>query len=215
MDPPHLHEFSLRGDKHRLYQILQNLLSNALKFTIAGSVIFKITNPYSNVFHFSIEDTGCGIPRKVINTLFQPFTQADQSYSRKFGGTGLGLAVSKQLAELMGGEITVTSEENKGSIFTLTVPLTIVRNPLNNDSDNAKDSPLSQLSQQSRVSLAHSVRNVMIADDNLVNRQIISKMLKRCGVTQVTLAENGLEALELGRKRNFDVIFIDISVMFL
>ncbi len=211
-DPPHLYDLNLRGDKHRLYQILLNLLSNALKFTIAGSVTFKITNPYSNVFQFNIEDTGCGIPPRVLDTLFQPFTQADQSYSRKFGGTGLGLAVSKQLAELMQGEITVESEENKGSIFTLTVPLTIVRNTLNHDSENAKDSPLSQLSQQSRFSFAHSVRNVMIADDNLVNRQVISKMLKRCGVTQVTLAENGVEALELGRKRNFDLILMDISM---
>lgn len=227
-EPPELYQYNVRGDKHRLYQVLQNLLSNAFKFTANGTVTFQILNVNSNTFQFIVEDTGCGIPSKVIDNLFQPFIQADQSYSRKFGGTGLGLSVSKQLAELMGGEIHVTSEEGVGSIFTFTVPLIIAgtsETPLLSEAlpttpkllsyterkerKGTKDSPQSQIS---RGSLAHSVRNVLVADDSKVNRQVITKMLQRCGIKEITVAEDGLEALHLAQQRTFDLIYMDLSM---
>ncbi|MEM8860153.1 MAG: ATP-binding protein [Chloroflexota bacterium] len=113
------------GDVTRLRQILVNLLSNAVKFTELGNVILKI-NRQQNLFHFSIEDTGIGIPENRLNRLFKSFSQVDNSTTRKFGGTGLGLAISKKLCELMGGEMWVESQEGKGSTFHFTISAEVV-----------------------------------------------------------------------------------------
>lgn len=218
-DPPELYQYRVRGDKHRLYQVLSNLLSNAVKFTISGSVTLKVTYSPSDQFQFAVQDTGPGITSQVLEKLFQPFTQADSSYSRKFGGTGLGLSISKQLARLMGGDIFVESKEDVGSIFTLQIPLKVVS--LNadevalvttNSSPLSLDSRVTQLSFETESSTGHSVRNVLLVDDNAVNRKVLSKMLEKCGVKQITLAENGLEAVNIAQKRVFDAIFMDISM---
>lgn len=219
-DPPELYQYRVRGDKHRLFQILSNLLSNAVKFTISGSVVFRIRFHEPDEFEFAITDTGCGISPQVLAKLFQPFTQADSSYSRKFGGTGLGLAVSKQLAELMGGKIVVDSQEERGSTFTLRIPLKVLtrittdKNEVSTtpNSQISVESRVSQISQESQVSTTHSIRNVLVADDNAINRQVLTKMLGKCGIRQITLAEDGLEALNIARKRIFDVVLMDLMM---
>lgn len=116
---------SIETDRMKLEQILKNLLSNALKFTAAGHVLLKIMYDQENPGQllFIVEDTGVGIPADKLGIVFEAFTQADGSTKRKYGGTGLGLSISRQLARLMGGEVTVSSEPGKGSVFTLSLPL--------------------------------------------------------------------------------------------
>ena len=117
----------VKGDPGRVRQILLNLINNAIKFTEAGYVYLYIeamSGGYGNViFHFSVEDTGIGIPEDKVHCLFNKFTQADSSTTRKYGGTGLGLSISKQLAELMQGTIGVKSKIGKGSIFWFSIVL--------------------------------------------------------------------------------------------
>lgn len=113
---------TLETDKMRLEQILKNLLSNAIKFTSQGSVTLSIRKAAEEVL-FDVKDTGIGIPTKKQGIIFEAFQQADGSTRRRFGGTGLGLSISRELAKLLGGEITLTSEENSGSTFTLSLPL--------------------------------------------------------------------------------------------
>ena len=117
------------SDKMRLSQILKNLLSNAFKFTTAGSVNLTIGHDDSKeLLMFTVKDTGIGIPKEKLDLVFEAFKQADGSTKRKFGGTGLGLSISKELAKILGGRIDLTSVENEGSTFTLTIPLDIYQN---------------------------------------------------------------------------------------
>lgn len=117
----------LIGDGTRIEQVLSNLCSNAVKFTDSGEVVVKVSLLQDIVndvtLQFSVEDTGIGMNQKQISNLFQPFTQADETISRKYGGTGLGLSIIKRLVELMRGEVSVKSEPGKGSKFTFTIPL--------------------------------------------------------------------------------------------
>jgi CheY-like chemotaxis protein/CHASE3 domain sensor protein/putative methionine-R-sulfoxide reductase with GAF domain len=119
---PELH-LALESDKMKLEQILKNLLSNALKFTSDGYVALTITPDEKGTYmKFAVEDTGVGIPKDKLDVVFEAFTQADGSTKRKYGGTGLGLSISRQLARLLGGEISVASQQGKGSVFTLVIP---------------------------------------------------------------------------------------------
>ncbi len=164
------------GDPGRIRQILLNLLSNAVKFTPAGEILVTVAAGRINEdriadFHFSVKDTGIGIPAHRIDDVFGKFTQADQSTTRKYGGTGLGLAICKQLAALMGGRISVTSVEGKGSTFTLSIPLRIAAAPID---------------ARTAMTDLRDVR-VLCVDDNATNLQVMKEQLGNHGVRCETL----------------------------
>jgi signal transduction histidine kinase/DNA-binding response OmpR family regulator len=176
------------GDATRLRQILMNLVGNALKFTKAGEVVVSVSaKPLDDgrfEFHFSIRDTGIGIPSERLNRLFQSFSQVDSSTTREYGGTGLGLAISRSLCELMKGRIWVETEEGVGSTFQFTVVCGV----------SAKDSGRDQTCAAAPSILKD--KRVLIVDDNATNRFILIKQLQRLGAL-VFEAECGTAALEM------------------
>jgi CheY-like chemotaxis protein len=191
-----------RGDATRLRQILVNLLGNAVKFTEKGEVLLSVhaaTESDGRVaLHFSVSDTGLGIPPEAMGRLFQSFTQVDASTTRRYGGTGLGLAISQHLAGLMEGIITVESQAGVGSIFRFYVIAEAVPNPTR--------SPFASL----RASLAG--RRLLIVDDNATNRRILSQLALSWQVTSVAV-ESGSEALMVLRNGEiFDFAILDMQM---
>ncbi len=181
----------LKGDPGRLRQILTNLVGNALKFTHEGEVALTIERVSSTdtqiTLRFEVKDTGIGIPKDKQAGLFSPFTQADGSTTRKYGGTGLGLSISKQLVTLMGGEIGLESEEDKGSTFWFTICFEIP------DEKAAPDRlPHYQLKDP------HTVR-ILVVDDNETNLGLMAELLKDWGY-RYELAHSGNNALNLLRE---------------
>ncbi|MBW1781155.1 MAG: PAS domain S-box protein [Deltaproteobacteria bacterium] len=199
------------GDPVRLRQILTNLMANALKFTLKGEIRIEVCVDEDLGTHvrlrFSVTDTGIGIPADKRETIFERFTQADSSTTRKYGGTGLGTTISKQLAELMGGEIGVESEVGVGSCFWFTAVLrkqAIEKGARVEEGEKAIVSP--QQSEKRRKSL-----NILLVEDYPTNQQVAMSHLKSAGYN-VDLAENGLGALELYRKNNYHLILMDIQM---
>ena len=173
----------LRGDPGRLRQILTNLTGNAIKFVDKGevSVSVDVKNETENTVTllFEVKDTGIGIPTDRVNSLFESFTQADVSTTRKFGGTGLGLTISKQLTELMGGEIGIESEEGVGSTFWFTVVL----------EKQSQQRPIESIKLENIKG-----RNILVADDYAVNRSVFREYLESWGC-RFDEAENGDQAI--------------------
>jgi PAS domain S-box-containing protein len=194
----------LRGDAGRLRQILLNLLTNAVKFSEAGQVRLRVElvelSEDGAAVRFEVADTGVGIPREVQSRLFQSFTQADASTTRRHGGTGLGLAISQRLAELMGGAIGFESEPGKGSTFWFTV-----RMPVGEGARITAPAP-----RQGRRALAFSAK-VLLAEDNAVNQKVGALFLERLGC-RVDLAANGLEAVRAVSSLPYDVVFMDCQM---
>ena len=193
------------GDSLRLRQVLANLLSNAVKFTHQGGVTLTVSREGQTTL-FTVTDTGIGINPEQIARLFTPFEQADSSTTRKYGGTGLGLAISHNLATLMGGEITVQSVPDKGSSFTLRLPL-----PVSVPSIPA-------IAEHQHHALPGAKRlaglKVLAAEDVEVNRLILEDLLVHEGA-QVQFAVNGKEALEQLEEAgvsSFDVVLMDIQM---
>ncbi|MBF0179432.1 MAG: PAS domain S-box protein [Magnetococcales bacterium] len=190
----------VRGDSHRLNQILTNLLGNAVKFTATGGVVLEVETRMDAGGHelrLEVRDTGVGMAPEQIAYLFQPFTQADSTTTRRFGGTGLGLSITKRLTELMGGTIQVTSQPGQGSTFRLLIPCVLPKALLD---------PL----PPTDATPAGGVRNarVLLVEDDLLNQVVLKGMLIRCGVT-VTVAANGQEALEMLENDRFEMVFMD------
>ncbi len=196
----------LLGDRLRIQQLLTNLLSNAFKFTECGSVELTITevdrSPVATTLIFTISDTGIGITPAQLQSLFQPFQQADHSTARRYGGTGLGLVICKRIAELMGGRIEVVSERGKGSQFTIALPLEIV----------------AEMSVPMKANTAHSKEagllrglRVLIAEDHLLNQQVINELLSAFGIV-VTLVDNGAEAANQATPLEFDIVLMDLHM---
>ena len=195
----------VEGDMVRVRQILINLVNNAIKFTQHGEVFFSAelaesTNEGYKIL-FKILDTGIGIPEKVKSTLFQPFTQVDNSATRKFEGTGLGLAISKRLTEMMGGDIGVASNEGKGSMFWFTAWFGLA----------SEEKP-----SESLPKLLIDDLNVLIVDDNKTNRFIFSKYLEtwECRHQEASNGAKALEAMirsaEAGHP--FDIALLDYQM---
>ncbi|MBF0450135.1 MAG: response regulator [Candidatus Magnetomorum sp.] len=196
---------SFIGDSIRLRQILINLVSNAIKFTDKGEIIIEVVTEKETestvVLRFSISDTGLGVPKERMDRLFKPFSQVDMSLSRNYGGVGLGLIISKQLVEKMGGEIGMTSVERKGSRFWFTVNMI-------NDTKPKEDIP----------SISQKLANlkVLIVDKHLTHRKLLKLNLEHwdCVVKE---AEDGISALEQIRqavieKRLYDLIIINMKL---
>ncbi len=198
---------ALLGDATRLRQILFNLIGNAIKFTEIGSVRVAaraVTVDESAVnLSLSITDTGIGMDGAQQARLFQPFAQADSSTTRRFGGTGLGLSIVRRLAQLMGGDVTVSSEPGKGSTFLATVT---VERDLASTSDFAP-APEPQVETPGP---AHAGR-VLAVDDYEVNLEVLAQQLQILGV-EVDLARNGIEALTLWRDGSYALVLTDIHM---
>ncbi len=211
---------SILCDPTRLRQILINLVGNAIKFTEIGNVrlqtrlVQNTARPPSLLF--DVIDTGIGMTQKQASKLFQPFTQVDASTTRKFGGTGLGLTISKRLAELLGGDITIGSEPGKGSTFSVAIET----GPLDDVSilENITET-VAKSRQKAKVATAPAVKldcRILLAEDGPDNQRLITFVLKKAGA-DVTLAENGLiardkalAAREVGEP--FDVILMDMQM---
>ena len=191
---------SLIGDSNRLHQILVNLISNAIKFTERGSVTLEVTNAAhgkgSGDLHFAVSDTGIGIPQDKLAAIFERFTQADKSIARQYGGTGLGLTISKQLAELMQGRIWAESVMGHGSTFHCVVRLGVGSGP----------------KSLSRAIDLHGLRS-MAVDDHPINRKILVETLSAWN-SHVTAVPDGVQALAALRdasesSRPYGLLFID------
>jgi len=196
------------GDSIRLSQILINLIGNAIKFTNEGGEIrIKVTtletDPDTSLcpLQFTVRDTGIGIPENKQKLLFESFQQADTSISRKYGGTGLGLAICRQLVQLMGGTISVRSEEGHGASFTFTVLLKPCSRELVKQVHTA-DSPVNQ----GRARL-----NILLVEDNEANRELATIVLESAGQA-VTPAVDGLDALTKLGEQSFDLILMDVQM---
>ncbi len=189
-------------DEYRLRQILTNLLSNALKFTSEGEVIVDVRQEGVLII-VEVRDTGIGIPKNKLQSIFDTFSQADSSTTREYGGSGLGLAISKRLVELLGGEITVTSTEGRGSTFRFTFVNNAKRSARQEDGFSSEDE---ELSSQLRP------LKILLAEDNLVNQTIALKMIQRLGDHEVDCALNGDEVLKRLETKRYDLIFMDMQM---
>ena len=195
----------LVGDPYRLTQILNNLVSNAVKFTTEGSVTLssKFLNNDADgkaLIEFKVSDTGIGIPKEKLNSIFESFTQAYTDTTRKFGGTGLGLAITKQLIEIQGGSIDVDSDLGKGTTFTFTIPF-------KTDSTNQHSvTDISAISESQLEGLS-----IAVAEDNLANQLVIRQILSRWKI-KVTLLNNGREAVEYLETETPDLLFMDLQM---
>ncbi len=195
----------LIGDPARLTQILNNLISNALKFTEEGGVYLnvKVLNDWEKKIQlqFSVSDTGIGIPKDRVDTIFESFTQASGSTKRLYGGTGLGLTISKQLTELQGGKLSVDSEEGKGSTFT--VEMSFLKGEL-------KASDPATIVGDGDEGILRGIK-ILLAEDNLVNQKVMNRFLERWEVN-MTIVENGARAVEEVKKSTYDVILMDLQM---
>lgn len=197
----------IMGDPTRLRQILINLLANAVKFTQQGSVTLRIASDNDGMLHFSVRDTGMGMDEATRSRLFQAFSQADESVARKFGGTGLGLIISRDLLLAMGGEIGVESTPGAGTCFWGKLPLCLPEE----DSTRPEPSPLTSdlLASPSPTLLVG--RRVLVIDDNSVNRKLASALLERMGIV-VETAEDGRAGLARIAEGDFDLVLMDVEM---
>lgn len=196
----------INADSMRIQQVLLNLLSNALKFTHHGSVLLKVSKDSETeneiILNFEVIDTGVGINKKDTSKLFEAFEQQDISTTRKHGGTGLGLTITNQLIELMGGQLLLDSQINKGSKFYFSLSFEKVSKSVKQSTSignfQKKPSPLGDY-------------KVLVAEDNKINQLVIVKMLNILGINSV-LAKDGKEAYELFLLEDFDLVLMDIHM---
>jgi PAS domain S-box-containing protein len=192
---------TMYADPTRLEQILVNLLSNAVKFTSRGAVTLR-ARAGRGIIILAVEDTGIGISPEQLEALFQPFSQVDATIARRFGGTGLGLVITRRLCQLMGGSVEVESRHGEGSIFTATLPL--------HPGDGGKAASGGATENTDEVADL-SVLRVLIVEDNPSNRRLLSSILRRWQIVP-QLAESGAAALELFETQRFDVVLMDVQM---
>jgi CheY-like chemotaxis protein len=194
----------VRGDPLRICQVLQNLLSNAVKFTEAGTIAYRVHGERISDqrvrLDFSVTDSGTGIAQVDLERLFQPFTQVDASSTRRFGGTGLGLTIARRMANIMGGDIGVSSSLGTGSTFTLSTETDVV--------------------EWERLQPAEAIRadvgdgaclSVLVVEDHPVNRMILEAWLGSAGHATAS-AENGRIAVDMAAAQAFDLVIMDVNM---
>ncbi|MGE5479377.1 MAG: response regulator [Chloroflexota bacterium] len=195
------------SDEGKLREILTHLLSNAIKFTDRGTIKLKVSSkPISANFcdtFFRVEDTGIGVPEDARRIIFDRFTQADGSYTRKYGGMGLGLAVSKEIAKLFEGELTCESKQGVGSAFTLRAKLKVAR------VEDVKEEP--QPSLKAEASQPGSKYKILLVEDNSINKRIVLDFLTKNG-HETHCASDGVEAIDAYLADDFDAVLMDIEM---
>ncbi|TBO31137.1 response regulator [Aquabacterium lacunae] len=205
---------TIAGDPTRLSQALLNLLSNAVKFTSQGSVTLRVMHTQLDAgepaIRFEVEDTGMGIAPDQLQRIFEPFEQADNSTTRRYGGSGLGLTITRSLVEQMGGRLGATSEPGQGSLFWFTVPaqdrpsvhVATSESPSNNGVRSDADVILKQYHQDSRV---------LLVEDNQVNRLLAQELLSMVGL-RVDAVVNGAEAVAHAAQHQYDIVLMDVHM---
>ncbi len=194
----------MRGDPGRLRQVLTNLVGNAIKFTSQGGITVGVQWTDSTRLHFWVRDTGIGIAAEKQDSIFEAFTQADNSTTRHYGGTGLGLTISSTLVLLMGGRIWLESQAGQGSTFHSTVPLESVPEPAAPEAAPVAAPAPAPVSTNSGL-------QVLLVEDHPVNQMLAAKLIERCG-HHVTVAKDGQQGLDAVMQRGFDVVFMDMQM---
>ena len=201
----------VKGDGQRIQQVLNCLLSNAIKFTSEGSVRVKIASMDMEgenkvKIRMAVADTGIGISEANMSKLFIRISQVDSSDTRRYGGSGLGRVITKQIVELMGGNIQVQSKEDIGSTFIVEVPMKVVK---------ASDDASVEIEQEEEPAVfsinAHSKARILVAEDEPVNQQVIGKLLGMAGFSY-DIAENGQKAVELFKQKIYDAALFDVQM---
>ncbi|HEX4098561.1 MAG TPA: ATP-binding protein, partial [Caulobacteraceae bacterium] len=205
------------GDDVRIKQVLSNLLSNAVKFTAEGEVMVRVsvTDPgkpgQPSRLDVDVKDTGVGFNKEAAEHLFQRFSQADTTITRRFGGSGLGLSITRALVELMGGSIRTESTPGEGSRFQVSLPLMRACSLADYDAEHAVQDGAGAGPQEDPVVAALNGLKVLLADDHPINQRVVQLILEPFGV-EVTTVENGQEALEAFRAGSFDLVLMDMQM---
>ncbi|KAA3662610.1 MAG: response regulator [Calditrichaeota bacterium] len=201
------------GDSVRIRQVLLNLASNAIKFTEKGEIALRVEliDERTHVLRFMVCDTGIGIPGEALHTLFESFTQVDATTTRKFGGTGLGLTISKRLVELMDGKIGVESKVGEGSMFWFTLPLKCAEQE--NEAGENGHAELIGASNGSEVPEDKKSRHVrlLLAEDNIVNQKVAMRMLEKLGF-EVDCVSNGMDAISAVKNSTYNLVLMDVQM---
>ncbi|MBF0225159.1 MAG: response regulator [Desulfobacterales bacterium] len=202
------------GDPVKLRQILMNLIGNAIKFTKKGYILVEIVVIEQNLnqakIQFSITDTGIGISKENLEKLFKPFSQGDSSITRRYGGTGLGLMISKKIIEKMNGEIEVESTEGKGSTFCITIPFA-KKQDIKETLPFVLDDMIS-IPKKTDDKLNIPKLKILLAEDNLVNQTLGVELLQEEQGHDVIIANDGLQAIKKLEEDNFDIVLMDIQM---
>ena len=195
-------DYYIISDPVRIKQVISNLVSNAIKFTPSGKkVICNINyNKHTQKLYIEVIDEGVGIEKSKLKSIFKPFSQADTSTTRKYGGTGLGLTISKKLVELLGGELKVDSEIEVGSKFYFSIP--------------AKKTELisKQIQEKSEKKEMLNIKfksNILIVEDNKANQMFLKVVLNSLGIKDIDIANDGIEAIQKVKEKKYDLIFMD------
>ncbi len=201
----------LFGDELRIKQILTNILSNAVKYTKEGTVTLKVSGEWKDnetiLLSFAVTDTGTGIREEDLSALFESFKRLDINKNRNVEGTGLGLNIARQLAELMQGDIAVDSVYGEGSTFTITLPQTVVdAKPIGKFEEFVKNSK--KITKENKEMFTAPKARLLIVDDNAMNLSVMKGLLKRTKV-QVDLVKSGAECLQLAKQKAYDIILMD------
>lgn len=199
------------GDPFRLRQVIINLVNNSVKFTDEGRITLNVkpgdVNDETVELIFSVSDTGIGIPQDRIDTLFEAFTQADNSITRKYGGSGLGLAISKKLVELMGGTIKVDSEIGKNSTFSFNAIFKRVSSKVIEE----KESERAKLAEGVTIKPIEKPVEILVVEDNKMNQSLVMELLGQFGLT-ADIADNGKIAIRKMLEKSYDLVLMDVHM---